>query len=151
LHIDRHCQLGSACRFSHEEIPENFFEEYMKDNKDYILKLYKENRLNNEDLFRFIKDDLPKKDLAPPPIDQLTEFKPSSPPKESLLSKGTSPPSLVTPSPSPIIPSCSPDRTARQVQKRDPRLRLLKPQADNIEELPKPKRVIPQDPRLKRE
>lgn len=40
----------------------------MKDNKDHIIKLYKEGRLQNLNLLEYVKDDLPKKDLAPPPI-----------------------------------------------------------------------------------
>lgn len=40
----------------------------MKDSKEHILKLYKDNRLGNSSLIEFIKEDLPKKDLAPPPI-----------------------------------------------------------------------------------
>lgn len=44
----------------------------MKDNKDHLLKLFKENKLHNEKLIKYIKDDIPKIDLAPPPIPHLS-------------------------------------------------------------------------------
>lgn len=36
------------CRFSHGPISPDFYQEYMKDNKDFILKLYKEDKLPNK-------------------------------------------------------------------------------------------------------
>jgi hypothetical protein len=36
------------CRFSHDPIPVDFYQEYMKDNKDSILKMYRENKLTNQ-------------------------------------------------------------------------------------------------------
>lgn len=71
----------------------------MKDNKDHILKLYKDKRLFNEALMDFIKDDIPKKELSPPPItllpppEPVTKQTPKKDPRLKLLKQvATSPP-----------------------------------------------------------
>ena len=40
-HIENHCNMSTNCRFSHSPIAPDFYNEYMKDNKDHILKAYK--------------------------------------------------------------------------------------------------------------
>lgn len=55
--------MSNNCRFSHVPIAADFYNEYMKDNKDTILRLYKEDKLINKDLLEFIQADLPKKEI----------------------------------------------------------------------------------------
>ena len=53
-HIENRCNMSTNCRFSHSPIAPDFYNEYMKDNKDHILKAYKENKLSNKvDIFLF--------------------------------------------------------------------------------------------------
>ncbi len=40
-HIENRCNMSTNCRFSHSPIAPDFYNEYMKDNKDHILKAYK--------------------------------------------------------------------------------------------------------------
>ena len=60
--------MSNNCRFSHVQIAADFYNEYMKDNKDTILRLYKEDKLANKDLLEFIQADLPKKEIEPLPM-----------------------------------------------------------------------------------
>lgn len=47
-HLDKCCKMGSECRFSHSMIPEPEVEEFLRDNKEYLLEMYASKKLVGE-------------------------------------------------------------------------------------------------------
>ena len=45
-HLEGNCGHGKECRFSHEALSNHSYQEFALDNKDYVLKLHKDNKLS---------------------------------------------------------------------------------------------------------